>query len=155
MPPSLCLHSGHAHFATFGSRLFKFGQLSEFSNFQSFFASHPTLSSLRSRPVLTSPGSYDFAYRSPSHFAGFYFLWGGCALQILPDFVTFRPLATFGSPPFCHSHFFLKAPAALSGAQCRRKERRGGVRSELELLRAEPRSAIARAGAYVPPRTVS
>ena len=31
-----------------------------------------------------------------------------------------------------HSHL-LKAPEALSGAQCRRKERRGGVRSELEL----------------------
>ena len=43
-----------------------------------------------------------------------------------------------------HSHL-LKAPEALSGAQCRRKERRGGVRSELELLRAEQRSAIARA----------
>ena len=29
----------------------------------------------------------------------------------------------------------------------------GGVRSELEPLRAEPRSAVARAGANVPPRT--
>ena len=37
------------------------------------------------------------------------------------------------SANYCHSHFLLKAPEALSGAQCRRKERRGGVRSELEL----------------------
>ena len=40
------------------------------------------------------------------------------------------PVAPGGS--FQHS-LFLKAPEALSGAQCRRKERRGGVRSELEL----------------------
>ena len=82
------------------------------------------------------------------------FRGGGRTLQISSDFVRFRPISTFGSQPFRHSHL-LKAPEALSEAQCRRKERRGGVRSELELLRAEPRSAIARAGAYVPPRTVS
>ena len=50
VPASLCLHSGHAHFATFGSRLFKFGQLLKFSNFQSILVRPSTLSSLRSRP---------------------------------------------------------------------------------------------------------
>ena len=72
---------------------------------------------------------------------------------LVRDWSLFAPGPVALGGPF-DSHL-LKAPEAFSGAQCRRKERRGGVRSELELLRAEPRSAIARAGAYVPPRTVS
>ena len=144
----LCLHSGRSLFATFGSLLFKFRHILLFSQLQTIIIHPSTLSSLRSRPfchfwlsAIQIWPTFDF-FRISSHFL--------CLIPLCLHSGRTH-FSTFGSQPFCHSHFFLKAPEALSGAQCRRKERRGGVRSELELLRAEPRSAIARAGANVPP----
>ena len=52
---------------------------------------------------------------------------------------------------FAFSFLALSPRGIVRSANGRSAE--GGVRSELEPLRAEPRSAIARAGACAPPRT--
>ena len=69
-----------------------------------------------------------------------------CVLRVLINlFIRFQSGLGPVVPPLIPAPHLLKAPEARSEAQCRRQERRGGVRSELELLRAEQRSAIARA----------